>query len=123
MSLQSIGYRIGQIRVIFTIPTRHASKLFPNRAPPNYLVYVEWFTSFTRPDPTHGLYKVECSLDRDGKHIAEVRLLSDIRRSAHLNPCFGAVAPRHWTSANVLDQCPRFWVSSFMDRHAYGVVV
>ncbi|GJF00963.1 hypothetical protein PsYK624_172670 [Phanerochaete sordida] len=117
------GYRVGQVRAIFTIPRAYQAELFlPEREPPDHLVYIEWFTAFTRPNPVHGLRKVARAV-KDGTRTAEVRLLSDIRRSVHLNPCFGAVVPRHWTSANVLDECSSFWVSPFMDRHAYGIIV
>lgn len=117
------GYRVGQIRTIFAIPRRHQAELFlPDRTPPDYLVYIEWFSNFSHPNTVHGLRKVSRSL-KDNERVAEVRLLSDLRRSIHLNPCFGASVPRHWTSANVLDECSHFWVSPFMDRHAYGTVV
>lgn len=118
------GYRVGQVRVIFKIPPRFADQLFlPGRERPDHLVYVEWFTNFTQPHAAHGLYQVKRSEDSSGKRVAEVRALSDIRRGIHLNPKFGPVVPRHWTSSNVLDECPMFWVSQFMDRHAYGTVV
>ncbi|GJE84945.1 Plavaka transposase-domain containing protein [Phanerochaete sordida] len=115
------GYRIGQVRAIFTIPPRYAAKLFPAGSPPDHLVYVEWFTKFARPNTTHGLYKVERSFDGDGKRSAEVRLLSDVRRSVHLWPNFGPIAPRHWTSANVLDEATKFWYTTWMVRHGMSI--
>lgn len=68
------------------------------------------------------MYKIARSV-HDGKRDAKIIPLSDIRRSIHLHPSFGAIAPREWSSSNVLDKCPKFFVSSFMDRHIYGTVV
>lgn len=96
--------------------------MFPNREPPEYLAYIEWFTTFGRPDPIHGMYKVSRSL-RDGKRESKVVPLSDVRRSVHLNPSFGRSVPQEWSSSNVLDLCPKFFVGAFMDRHAYGTLV
>ncbi|OJT07538.1 hypothetical protein TRAPUB_1634 [Trametes pubescens] len=49
------GYRVGQIRVVFTIPRRAIDTVFPgpNARRPQHLAYVEWFTAFTEPDQHH----------------------------------------------------------------------
>ena len=118
-----IGYRLGRVRVIFSIAPRHISSLFPNNAPPTYLAYVEWFTPFTeKPEALHGLYKVQKAF-QGGVRLANVIPLKNIRRSMHVYPSFGRVVPKEWTSANVLDLCNTFFVNSFTDRHVYGTVV
>ncbi|KAH7904086.1 hypothetical protein BJ138DRAFT_1019618, partial [Hygrophoropsis aurantiaca] len=45
--------------------------------------------------------------------------VASLRRSIHLIPKFGPIAPREWTSSNVLEQCSTFFVNCFTDRHAY----
>ncbi|KAJ3554685.1 hypothetical protein NM688_g2979 [Phlebia brevispora] len=100
------GYRVGHVRVIFTIPQRDLASAFsPEKVDsvPEHLAYIEWFTPFRQPDPDHVP-------------------LSRIRRSIHLLPRYGAQAPREWTSANVLDHCRTFYANSFGDRHMYGIL-
>ncbi|KAI0070092.1 hypothetical protein K474DRAFT_1744707 [Panus rudis PR-1116 ss-1] len=114
-------HRIARARVIFSIPD-FAHGIFKGDQPvPKYLVYVEWFTAFTNPDPNHGMYRVS-PLIRNGSRVASIIPLSNIRRSAHLFPVFGAVADRSWTADNVLDQCSKFYVNNFSDRHMYGII-
>ncbi|KIP06193.1 hypothetical protein PHLGIDRAFT_107242 [Phlebiopsis gigantea 11061_1 CR5-6] len=126
------GYRVAQIRVIFSIPKRRIPTLFPGRTPPEHLVYLEWFTPFRAADTsTHGLFKIGRSTtvgssianERHGARSAVVVPLTDVRRSIHLWPCFGVEVPRSWSSDSVLDDCPKFFVSPFTDRHSYGTVV
>ena len=119
-----LGYRIAQLKVIFSIPRRETAQLFsPNHSPPQYLAYVEWFTPFTRsPQVNHLLYRVKRALPPNGERLASVIPLHNIRRSIQLFPVFGSVAPREWTSSNVLDLCPTFYVNSFTDRHSYHTI-
>ncbi|KAI0953789.1 hypothetical protein AcV7_007219 [Taiwanofungus camphoratus] len=93
------GYRVGQVRLIFHLPLK----------------------SFTAPDPNHGLYKIRRCI-RDGARLASIIEVRNIRRSCHLYPEFGPVTPREWTSSNVLDKSPSFWINSFADRHTYMTV-
>ncbi|KAG1880264.1 hypothetical protein C8R48DRAFT_767066 [Suillus tomentosus] len=50
------GYRVGQIRTIFSIQQRDALSLFPPTSqPPKHLAYIEWFTPFSSMlDSHHG---------------------------------------------------------------------
>ncbi|PSR75312.1 hypothetical protein PHLCEN_2v9175 [Hermanssonia centrifuga] len=120
-SLGIKGYRIAQIRVIFTLPPREIPHLFPSGNAPQYLAYVEWFSAFGQPEPNHNMYKVTRSI-RNGVREASVIPLTTVHRSAHLYPSFGRSVPEEWTSSNVLDRCSKFFVSSFTDRHVYGTV-
>ncbi|KAJ7096864.1 hypothetical protein C8R44DRAFT_643819 [Mycena epipterygia] len=118
------GYRVGQVRVIFAIPDKHIKKIFQAGViVPKYLVYVEWFTAFKKqPEPDHLMYKISRALDRDGDRMASIIPIDNIRRSVHLFPKFGQVAPREWTSSNVLEKCTTFFVSCFTDRHSYVTI-
>ncbi|KAL0571739.1 hypothetical protein V5O48_010221 [Marasmius crinis-equi] len=121
------GYRIGQIRAIFSLhrSKRYLNELFQPHEQPyvaRHLAYVEWFTPFSvRPEGTHGLYKISRS-NTDGTRDSSIVPLTDIRRSVHLYPRFGPVVPPEWTSSNVLDEAKYFYVNCFSDRHAYFTV-
>ncbi|KAJ6557130.1 hypothetical protein B0H10DRAFT_2370751 [Mycena sp. CBHHK59/15] len=115
------GYRVGQVRVIFSFPEASIPKIFNTGVVvPKYLAYIEWFTAFkTQPEPNHLMYKISRAEDRDGDQMASIISIDNIRRSVHLFPKFGRVAPRKWTSTNVLEKCSTFFVSCFTDRHSY----
>ena len=88
-------------------------------APMNHLAYVEWFSQIPQnPELNSSMYKISRSF-KHGKRVASIIRVSDIFRSVALFPKFGMVAPREWTSANVLDECTTFYVNPFMDRHSY----
>ena len=104
------GYRVGQVRVIFELPGSADERL----------AYVEWFSTFSVPDPDHGMLKINRMLD-DRDRIASIVPVSSIRRSVHLFPKFGSKVPEHWTSANVLEKCASFYLNLFSDRHMYYI--
>jgi hypothetical protein len=108
---------------VFTLSDRAVSSLFTSTFhPPKHLAYVEWFTPFKNaPEPNHRMYKISRSLS-GGERIASIIPVSDIRRSVHLIPKCGAVIPREWTSATVLDTSTYFFVNPFLDRHSYLTV-
>jgi hypothetical protein len=86
------------------------------------MAYVEWFTAFTNPNPNHSMYKVLRAL-QNGERLCSIIPVSDFCHSIHLIPCFGKVAPVHWTSSNMLEQCDSFYVNPFSDRHTYMTII
>ncbi|KAF7792382.1 hypothetical protein EIP86_003419 [Pleurotus ostreatoroseus] len=108
------GYRVAQVRVIFSLTKSAIKTTWPGSdyEPPQYLAYVEWFSKFTKPDVDHGLYGIKrCYIAGDRE--AAIIPLKDIRRSAHLFPKIpDGHVPDDWTSENVLDLCDDFWLNS-----------
>lgn len=110
--------------MVFSLSNKATKSLFRRGVIcPRYLAYVEWFTAFpVNPEPNHLMFKISRCTNDDGDHLATVIPVANIRRSVHLFPKFGPVAPREWKSSTVLDECSTFFVSSFLDRHNYVTV-
>lgn len=88
-----------------------------------YLAYMEWFTPFSsHSEANSGLYTTPRLVSR-GERQAAVNPVEYIRRSVTLLPKFGPVAPRDWTSSNVLERCLAFRVSPFTGRHGYATII
>ncbi|KAL5536222.1 hypothetical protein ACEPAF_43 [Sanghuangporus sanghuang] len=121
------SFRIAQARAIFSLNDRALSQLFMDdehvhlRAlVPRRLAYVEWFSKFSpQPDINFRMYKVSCSLTPDSSRESSIIPVADFHRSAHLIPQFGKVAPAHWTSSNVLEECTDFYLNDFRDRSTH----
>lgn len=116
-------YRVGQVRLIFSIPEITRELLFPDDDTfPEHLAFIEWFTEFRPlPEKNHHMYRVKRDIDRNGETLVSILPTDRIRRSAALTPRFGLT--RHvdptWTSANVLERCNDFLLNAFSDKHAY----
>ncbi|KAJ8084846.1 hypothetical protein PM082_003623 [Marasmius tenuissimus] len=119
------GYRVGQLRVIFTLRDTQLDEVLSTdvwqEKVPKHLAYIEWFTPLpSRPDGVHGLFKVSKTFNPvDGSVDASIVPVTSIKRTVHLYPKFGPVVPPEWTSSNVLDSATAFYLSCFSDRHAY----
>ncbi|KAJ7782081.1 hypothetical protein B0H14DRAFT_3585698 [Mycena olivaceomarginata] len=108
------GYRICQVRVVFSLPPRLAATVLPAGLDP-----AQWFSSFkSQPEPYHLMYKVSRTI-KNGDRWASIIPVDNIRRSIHLLPKFGPVAPPEWKSHNVLDKCDVFFANPWSDRHIY----
>ena len=70
----------------------------------------------------HGLCKIKRSYINN-ECLASVIPLANIHRSVHLFPSFGQIAPREWTSENVLEQCETFFLDTFSDHHAFHTMI
>jgi len=109
------GYRVGQVRVVFTLPDS------VDGVPSERLAYIEWFTKFTTPDNNHQMFRLNRSVE-NGERVASIVPVSTIRRSAHLFPKFGSAVPEGWSSDNVLEECTSFYLNPFTDRHMYFIL-
>ncbi|KAF8872990.1 hypothetical protein BD779DRAFT_1613730 [Infundibulicybe gibba] len=112
-------YRVGRIRVIFSLQQRHAKKLFHDKPAPGHFAYVEWFTPFHSPGHNHGMYLLKPAYNRQEEHLASVVPVNNIRQSVHLFPQFPAEVPEQWTTSNVLDTCDKFFLNPRTDRYSF----
>ncbi|KAI0040188.1 hypothetical protein FA95DRAFT_1585098 [Auriscalpium vulgare] len=114
-------YRVAQVRAIFSLPLKAREAAFPpDYDGPKHLAFIEWFSPFARAaEPDHLLYRIRRAYMAGGARRSAVIPVESIRRTVHLFPRFGPATLRYWTSANVLDTCDTFYVSSFVDRHTY----
>lgn len=121
--LQYLGYRVGQIRAIFTLPL-HLQRGRPDPTEAHaHLAYLELFTPFLdHPEPYSKLYQVSRSYHRGARHAIVVPL-DDIFRSCHLLPDPKVEEmDREWRSDTVLELCEDFYLNEFCDHHMYAFV-
>ncbi|KAI0038136.1 hypothetical protein FA95DRAFT_1506047, partial [Auriscalpium vulgare] len=120
---QAQGYRVVQVRMVFTLSATAAQAAFPTATPdrpaPRHLAYVEWFSRFPNvADAHHVMYRVHYTLH--GNHrMSSIIPATQPQRSVHLIPKYDGPIPREWSSTSVLDMCPCFLVNSFTDRNTY----
>ncbi|KAI0042906.1 hypothetical protein FA95DRAFT_1524820 [Auriscalpium vulgare] len=113
------GYRIGQVRVIFELPTVLQSKRSVTTLGGRHLAYVELFTEFTeQPERYSRLFKVARTLENMQRKAAIIPL-SRIFRSCLLIPDCGTSVNLSWTPENVLEEAELFYLCPFSDHHMY----
>lgn len=116
---ENTGSRVARVRIVFSFPPQAKAELPAGIEHPQHLAYVDYYSAFReRSEPNHGMYKVS-RLAPNNLFASAIIPVTSILRSVHLFPKFGPVAPRDWTSSNVLDQCTDFYTSPWSDRHAY----
>lgn len=110
------------MRAVFVLTERTQQKMFDDGMRFGPLAYVEWFSAFpSRPHKDHRMYKITRSFRSnhpDYRH-ASIIPVGNIRRTVQLLPVFGPVAPREWTSQNVLECCSEFYVDPFLDEQTF----
>ncbi|KAG8948908.1 hypothetical protein FRC03_000539 [Tulasnella sp. 419] len=111
------GYRVVQVRAMFTVPKHIANY-------PHPLAYVEYFTNFTRmPNPRTKLLEVSRVVSGiNNKRQSAVICLDSIYRSCHLIPKFGKKVDARWKAETVLEQCNHFYVNDSLDLHSYHIL-
>ena len=115
------GWRVGQVRIVFSISDGYSTNLFYNGAkPPKHLTYIEWFTPFPHSvQPDTMLYKLSRA-KRGDEEVVSIVPVNSIRQSVHLFPHFGRTVPHNWTTNTVLDNCDTFYLNPFADRFSYS---
>ncbi|KAJ6533437.1 Zn-finger domain-containing protein [Mycena vulgaris] len=100
------GLRPAQVRVIFKLPPQFGTY-------PHPLAYIEWFTPLNKPDPISGMYTTRRSTRLHRRNAAVVSV-EHIVRSCHLMAKCALTIDRKWTSSNVLDNAPMFYVNPYI---------
>ncbi|KAI0338439.1 hypothetical protein BDW22DRAFT_1308010, partial [Trametopsis cervina] len=88
-----LGFRVAQVRAIFSLRKRDRELLFQNvneHDIGNYFAYVKWFSKFpAAPNSHHRMYKVSRSYAENGFRLGAVVPLERIKCSVQLFPMFG----------------------------------
>ncbi|KAJ7808119.1 hypothetical protein B0H14DRAFT_3091164 [Mycena olivaceomarginata] len=94
------GLSVARMRVIFKIPSDFGSY-------PDPVAYVDWFKSLQRPVSLSS--RAHCQR-------SSIIPITEIVRSCHLIPVFSRKANPGWTSATVLDLCPKFYLNPYLPQ-------
>jgi hypothetical protein len=110
---QPQGIRVGQVRVIFTLPPQLGTV-------PHPLAYVEWFTPLRSPDKVSGMYVISRS-SRATRRNAAVVSVEQLLGSCYLVPKSGQEISMSLTTDNVLDFASKFYVDRYitLDKFTY----
>ncbi|VDB87450.1 unnamed protein product [Peniophora sp. CBMAI 1063] len=117
--------RVGQVRLIFSLPKSTLDMVFGDEAAnlPTHFVYVEWFSRFRRPEQSHGLHRISRTIINNARvqneRASAILPYDRVQRSVSLIPHFGPTVNPSWTADNVLERCSEFYVNAFSDKHAY----
>ena len=113
--------RIGQLKVIFTLPQQvsedTSGSTRPTGLPQAPLGYVEWYSKLKpAADKNHLMYKITRLPSHADRSVPGAIIpLSDIRQSCQLIPKFtpgGSLEEEKWRSETVLDQATTFYVNN-----------
>ena len=109
------------MRLVFGFTNTARTQLFGDLRPdlPARFAYVEWFSRIPEQgNRWHGLKTIERSIT-DEERLVSIVPLKHIKRSVSLIPSFGPQLDPSWTSDNVLEFCPKFYLNSYSDKLAY----
>jgi len=114
---------VGQVHCVFTLPATTTNTFFQHLPTPRHLAYVEWFTPFSKLQPSHhhGLYKVS-QHHIDGVQQASIIPVELIEQSVQLVPDFGMSSPSHWKPSNILQLTDNFYINPFSDHFSYSTL-
>lgn len=116
--LHPLGYRVGQVRMIFQLRVPESHPLHQIA-----LAYVYWFTEIQRvPERDLNMYKVRYEREPDGLRIGAVVKLSRLSRLVQMIPVYGAQVNPDLTSENSMDVWRDYYLNSFMDKETYQSV-
>jgi len=75
-----LGYHVGRIHVVFSLPTASLPLLFHGGMDiPSHLTYVDWYMAFPdTPDPNHLLFKISPVKDHEGHNICSIVPLANM---------------------------------------------
>ncbi|GLB43945.1 putative zn-finger domain-containing protein [Lyophyllum shimeji] len=106
------GLRVAHVRVIFKLPSVYRIRTM------HPLVYVEWYTPFSKPDPVSGLFTLKPSTRN--RHIyGEIIEVDRIVRNIHMMPKYGRTKDVTWSRENIVEHCKAFYPSPYSDTHMF----
>lgn len=105
------GLCVARVRVIFKLP-----EAFGNY--PNSLAYVDWFKPLREPVSNLAMHHISLSSQMH-RQRSSVIPGTDIVRTCHLIPLFGRTIDRSWSTDNVLDIAPSFYLNPYLRHHDF----
>lgn len=119
-SLVPPGYRVAQVRLIFSLQFDEKTHPFHSKT----CAYVEWFSELRVPEKDIKMYRVQRVI-HDGKRAGDIIPIEAISRFVQLVPYFGVNATKEpaMTAANSMDVCRYFYLNSFADKEIFLSVI
>ncbi|KAJ3001374.1 hypothetical protein NUW54_g6465 [Trametes sanguinea] len=97
------GYRVAQVRVIFTLPPSLQRFVFGTLRDQPHLAYVELFTPFTSPDPHSRMYKIGRSLTAQCRFLSMAPSTTDTGAAFHVHSCHVHVSKEETKATLVIE--------------------
>ncbi|KAJ7583436.1 hypothetical protein C8J56DRAFT_864056 [Mycena floridula] len=110
----SLGLRAARVRAIFLLPRQFGEVSHP-------LAYIEWYTPFREPEKVTGLYNIQRST-RNSTPNAVIVSIDRLARACHLMARCGRKIDHRWTSENVLDLAPSFYLNTYIHLDTFSVL-